>query len=86
MQRLYCGQVLTDNFAELSETLERDVLVDSSTSVVLIYRFLMGWMPKWFCSIVLNRIASLFTKTKIYRKLPSINSDKLKPQFIAVVL
>ena len=68
MQRLYGGQIYSDNFEELGHTLKSGALIDSSMNGVVMFMFLLNWTPNWFRSCILNPIMSLFTKTKFYRK------------------
>ena len=68
VSRLFMGKIMADKLKDLNETLTYGNIVDSSMNGIVMFIFLLNWVPTWVLTCILNQIMSIFTKTQFYRE------------------
>ena len=68
VSRLFMGKIMADKLKDLNETLTYSNIIDSSMNGMVMFIFLLNWVPTWVLTGILNPMMSIFTKTRFYRK------------------
>ena len=68
VSRLFMGKIMADKLKDLNETLTYSNIIDSSMNGMVMFIFLLNWVPTWVLTGILNPMMSIFTKTRFYRE------------------
>ena len=68
VSRLFMGKIMADKLKDLNETLTYSNIIDSSMNGMVMFIFLLNWVPTWVLTCILNPMMSIFTKTRFYRE------------------
>ena len=68
VSRLFMGKIMADKLKDLNETLTYSNIIDSSMNGMVMFIFLLNWVPTLVLTCILNPMMSIFTKTRFYRE------------------
>ena len=68
VSRLFAGKVMADHLNDLKASLTFSDLIDSSMHGILVFHFILNWIPTCVLHYALNPILSMFTKDRLFRE------------------